>query len=279
MSRNALFLAGSAVIALALLVLPAQAHPPGHGSKPLGAAAAPATEDAPGNHGMFMVGTKTLFLTHMPMFTDERHMYQMVLRVRLPDTAVALYQKLRAANPEKPYNLINVDSDKFTLPDIKSGKVTSFKATLYDGYSNDNGGTPGPVLLDQIPVTIEAVVLFRHFNFGINRPPRLIYTLFGADGEAHMTHYIAQDPDFQHIVTLAAPPSGFSDAQLQAGIDLDFTDVSSKPILCAPPIKAAVYKTLFAGRPDAPVMLDLTKGTHSIWYSTGNLLNAKDPCA
>jgi hypothetical protein len=284
MVRKAMLHVALAGVALVLSGIAAQAHPPGHshkaaGHKAVGAAVLPATEDAPGNHGMFMVGTNTLFLTHMPMFTDEKHMYQVVLRARLSEPAMTVYQKLRAANPDKPYNLINVDNDKFTLPDLKSGKVTSFMATLCDGYSNDNGGTPGPVLLDNVPVTIDAVVLFRHFNFGINRPQRLIYTLFGANGEAHMTHYIARDPDFQHVLTLAAPPTGFSDTQLQAGIDLDFTDVASLPITCTPPITAALYQTLFAGRPDAPVSLDLTKGVHSIWYSTGNLLNAKDPCS
>lgn len=38
-----------------------------------------ADADAPGNHGMFMVGSQTLFLVHMPMFTTEKHMYQIVL--------------------------------------------------------------------------------------------------------------------------------------------------------------------------------------------------------
>lgn len=154
-----------------------------------------ADADAPGNHGMFMVGSQTLFMVHMPMFTTEKHMYQIVLQASLPADVMAKYQALRAANPSKPYNLINVDDDTFTLPQLKAGEVTSFKATIFDGYSNDGGGTPGPVLFDNVPVTVEAVVIYRPFNLGIDRPKQLVYTLFGRGTEAHLTHYIAQDPD------------------------------------------------------------------------------------
>jgi hypothetical protein len=101
-----------------------------------------AEADAPGNHGMFMVGTETLFLLHMPMFTQEKHMYEVILRAHLPADAMAAYRKLRKANPDKAYNLINVDDDQFTLPDIKAGRVTAFKATIYNGYSNEDGGHP-----------------------------------------------------------------------------------------------------------------------------------------
>lgn len=264
------------VLAVAAWIAPAQAHPPGK-LHAMSNAADPQA-DTPGNHGMFMLGTNTLFLTHMPMLTNEQHMYQVVLRASLPSAAMDTYRKLRQANPAKPYNLINVDTDKFTLPDLKSGKVKSFKATIFDGYSNDNGGTPGSVLLDNVTVNVDAVVLFRHFNFGIERPANLIYTLFGANGEVHMSHYITRDPDFQHILTLAAPPPGFSEAQMQSGIELNFADLPSLPLRCTPPIGNQAYKTYFAGRPDAIVPLDLTKGVQSVWYSTGNLLNTKDPC-
>jgi hypothetical protein len=275
-------LSAIAVLLLTLAFAPlAAAHPPAHSDMAEAPTppAAPPQADEPGNHGMFMVGEKTLFLIHMPMLTNEKHMYQVILRAHMSDEATSLYRKLRAANPSKPYNLINVEVDKFTLPDLKAGKVTSFRATLYDGYSNDNDGTPGPVLMDNVLVTVDAVVIFQHFNLGVDRPANLIYTIFGQGDEMHMTHVISRDPDFQHIVTLSAPPSGFTATQIGAGVDLNFTTLSSLPIGCRSPLSAQVYPTLFAGRSDAPVPLDLTKGFQSIWYSTGNLLNKVDPCA
>jgi hypothetical protein len=43
----------------------------------------PPIEDEPGFHGFFMVGMQTLYPSHMPMFTEERHMYQVILRATL----------------------------------------------------------------------------------------------------------------------------------------------------------------------------------------------------
>jgi hypothetical protein len=37
------------------------------------------------------------------------------------------------------------------------------------------------------------------------------------------------------------------------------------------------YSNAGAARPDAPATLDLN-GASSVWYSTGNLLNATNPC-
>src|SRR5437879_2865864 len=90
--------------------------------------------DAPGQHGMFMLGINILFLTHMPMFTMKEHMYQVILRASLPHEVAALYRALRLQNPTRPYNLINVQSDRFTLPQLKTQEVSSFKVTMYDGY-------------------------------------------------------------------------------------------------------------------------------------------------
>jgi hypothetical protein len=74
--------------------------------------------DQPGSHGMFMVGQHMLFLTHIPMFTMEKHMYQVILRASLSPNIMSQYQALRQQNPNKPYNLANVDSDLFTLPQL-----------------------------------------------------------------------------------------------------------------------------------------------------------------
>ncbi|NNA66024.1 hypothetical protein [Pseudomonas gessardii] len=263
------------MLALSILLAP-QAF--AHSAHELHAVNNGADADAPGNHGMFMVGSQTLFLVHMPMFTTEKHRYQIVLQASLPADVMAKYQALRAANPNKPYNLINVDNDTFTLPQLKAGEVTAFKATIFDGYSNDGGGTPGPVLFDNVPVTVEAVVIYRPFNLGIERPKQLVYTLFGRGNEAHLTHYIAQDPDFQEIITLPGPPAPFSAAQLVSTVDLNFTTVQSLPIVCQSPLKPGVYPTLLEGRADAPVALDLGPAAQRVWYSTGNLLNKTDPC-
>jgi hypothetical protein len=128
--------------------------------------------DEPGQHGMFMLGSETLFLCHMPMFTAEKHMYQVILRASLPPAIMQQYQALRQNYPNKPYNLQN--TNEFTLPQIKTGEVGSYPATIYDGYSGED---PGPPLFgtdtNPVTVTIEDVVRYRHFHFGIVHPSEM----------------------------------------------------------------------------------------------------------
>lgn len=275
MSRPAAFVMGIFRAFLILVPMVAYGHPPdariGQGNG--------ARADAPGNHGMFMIGSDTLYLVHMPMLTHEKHMYQVVLRVMLPVKVMRQYQRLRAEHPEAAYNLINTEDDTFTLPQLKSGEVRRFNATIFDGYSNEGGGKPGPVIADKVPVVIKDVVVFRHFNFAIDRPEHLVYTLFGDSDEAHLVHYITRDPDFQHILTWHSAPEVFSGAQLNAGVELSFPALDSLPLGCSPPVGEGIHDVRFQGMENAPVKLDLTEGLQQIWYSTGNLLNRTDPCA
>lgn len=275
MSHLTAFVKGMIRVFVILAPVLASAHPPDAGIRQGNGARA----DAPGNHGMFMIGSETLYLVHMPMLTSEKHMYQVVLRARLSSQAMLEYQRLRRENPTKAYNLINIENDKFTLPQLKSGEVRRFNATIYDGYSNEGGGEPGAVIADNVPVVIKEVIIFRHFNFAIERPEHLIYTLFGDNSETHLVHYITRDPDFQHIMTWSSVPEVFSSDQLTAGIELSFPALDSMPLDCVPPVKEGLYDVRFQGMANAPVELDLRSGLRQIWYSTGNLLNSKDPCA
>ena len=48
--------------------------------------------ETPAVHGMFMFGSDTVFLSHMPMFAMANHQYQVVLQVTLPPDAMNLYR-------------------------------------------------------------------------------------------------------------------------------------------------------------------------------------------
>ena len=234
--------------------------------------------DTPNSHGMFMLGTSTLYLCHMPMFTKEDHMYQLTLRAHLDPTSMQIFLEDKAKHPGEAYNLINLDSDLFTLPDVANGVVTTFPATVYRGYSNEGGGAPGPQIIANATVYIDQVVRFRHFNQDIPRPQHLTYVLFGDGKEAHLDHYIAQDPDFQHLLTLPEVPTWLSTSQLQAGVDVSFIGMASVPILCTNPLTAPSYEVMFEGLPNTRESLQVGADA-TVWYSTGNMLNATDPCA
>ena len=231
--------------------------------------------DTPGTHNFFMFGGKTLYVEHMPMFTEEKHMYQVILRASLPDAVMRGY-RARQGPHRKPWNLVN-SAKRYTLPQVKAGTLTSFLVDVYEDYSNADAAPAGSPFATDVPLTVHEVVHFRHFDFNIPRPQHPTYLLFGRGGEAHLSHYIARDPDFQHIMTLKSAPAWLSPDQLAAGAEICLTDVASTPLPCANPLRGKSYRVLFQGRQDARATLDLN-GASSIWFSTGNLLNAHDSC-
>lgn len=231
--------------------------------------------DEPGIHNFFMFGSTTLYVSHMPMFTMEKHMYQVILRVGLPDAVMRGYRAGQGPG-RTSWNLVN-SVHEYTLPQIKAGTLTSFKVDVYKEYSNADAAPAGPPFARNVPLTVDEVVHFRHFDFNIPRPHNLTYLLFGRGGEAHLEHYIARDPDFQHIVTLGSVPAWISPDQLAASAEICLADVPSLPIPCAAPLTAKSYPVLFQGRPDAPATLDLN-GASPVWFSTGNRLSEEDPC-
>jgi hypothetical protein len=233
--------------------------------------------DTPNSHGMFMLGTTTLYLCHMPMFTKQDHRYQVTLQAHLDPASTATYLQDKAQHPGQSYNLINLDTDLFTLPDVANGTVTSYPATVYRGYSNAGGGTPGPEIIARATVSVDRIIRYRPFDQDIPRPAHLTYILFGNGQEAHLDHYIARDPDFQHLLTVAEPPSWLSPSQLRAGVEVAFK-LKSEPIPCSSPLVPGTHEVMFEGMANAVQKLRLEDGA-TTWFSTGNMLNAKDPCA
>ncbi|VWC67594.1 hypothetical protein BLA18110_01723 [Burkholderia lata] len=231
-------------------------------------------KDTPNTHGMFMLGTTTLYLCHMPMFDKEDHLYQMTLQIRLDPTSMSTYLADKAQHPGSAYNLTNLESGAFTLPQVACGQIRQYVAAIYRDYSNDGGGTPSTPIVDEATVFVDRVVVYRAFDQGIPRPANLTYVLFGDGKEAHLDHYIALDPDFQHLMTLPAVPDWLDVTQLQAGVLVSFPQPSA-PIGCTSPVAPGVHTVYFQGLANAAV--PLTVG-NTFWYSTGNMLNAVDPC-
>ncbi|HUO36397.1 MAG TPA: hypothetical protein VMU34_00395 [Mycobacterium sp.] len=235
--------------------------------------------DTPDAHGMFMFGADAIFLSHMPMFTMANHMYQVVLRVSLPPDAKQLYRQQQAAHPQAVRNLLNSADDLYVLPELQRRTRTQFKADLFADYDNDDARPVGDPYASAVAVQVEQVVHFRRFDATQPRPTHLRYLLFGTAGQAHLSHFIAKDPDFQHILTLATVPTQLTAGQLGTGVLLDLPDRPSTPISCTPPLTPGTSVSVVAADQSAPAFdLDLT-GAGMVWFSTGNLLNATDPCA
>lgn len=233
--------------------------------------------DTPNSHGMFMLGTTSLYLCHMPMFTMEDHRYQVTLKAHLDDASTKLYLADKAEHPDAAYNLANPNSFPFILPDVANGQITSYPAVVYRGYSNEGGGTSGPQIISDATVYIDRIIHYRHFNEDIPRPGMLTYILFGDEHGAYLDHYIAQEPDYQHLLALPEIPTWLSLSQVRAGVHLSFAGMGSTPIPCKNPLTEDSYQVLFQGLADAPAELSVGAGA-TVWFSTGNLLNRADPC-
>ena len=104
------------------------------------------------------------------------------------------------------------------------------------------------------------------------------YLLFGRDGEAHLSHYIARDPDFQHIVTLGSAPAWLSPDQLAASAAISLADVPSLPRPLRRPPEGEELSGAFSRVARMPGPRCDLNGASSVWFGAGDLLNQKDPC-
>lgn len=247
----------------------------GRAADPEATATPPQIADTPDYHGFFMLGDDVLFLEHMPMFDHENHMYQVILKASLPAAAMETVRQLRREHPDRVLNLINIQGEPMTLLQLKTGAVARFNATVYSDYSNDHGGTPGPVAIPSVPVTVEQVVFWRHFDYSFGFPEPLRYLLFGTPQRAWMTHLMTRTPDFQHILELHTVPGWLSPDQVQAGVAVNVIGLHSSPIHCSPPLSAGDYRVHFQGQRDTSLPVAVGR---AVWFSTGNLLNPDDPC-
>ncbi len=223
--------------------------------------------DTPDRHSCILIGRDTLFACHVGMFYVPNHRYQVVLEIGLPEYARRIYVEDREAHPDDFYTIINVETDLVTLPAIRNGQTMSFIAHVARGAPVD------PALVANVRATVERVVCFRQADASFEYPPTLTYLLFGAGTEAHMTHLLTRDPDFQHIVELDAPPEWLPPQQLRMGANVNFPHVNPARPVCRAPLDAKSYQVHYQG---LPPVYELAVG-RSVYF-TASAWNRKDPC-
>jgi hypothetical protein len=179
---------------------------------------------------MLIVGEKTLYLSHLPMFQEKNarpmpHRYQVLLEVSLGrqgDGSQDQYAEDRRNHPDKIYT---VNPEEFVLPTIAATDPQqvrrSFKAHLFRGHLEkleDGEDT----LLKNVEVTIKQVVHFRQFDAGGKKAARLEYLLFGKGKELFLAHRITAPPDFDQILSIESMDISFTDEELQKGVVVIF---------------------------------------------------------
>lgn len=187
----------------------------GHGSHP---------EKPEPPHNMVVVGEKTAFLSHLPMFMTP-HNFQVILEATFADKGkdvLALYTKDRQSHPhEKIYTLEPID--RFKLPTLftppaKPTRAT-FKGKVYRGHLERGGELIKG--LTNIDVNVKRVVYARQLTPELTKPDVLTYILFGQGDELFMAHRIATAPDFDQIISVKIDNAP-TDEELERGVEVVF---------------------------------------------------------
>lgn len=158
--------------------------------------------DPPCIHGMRIVGEQSVYLSHMGLFNSSCHDYQGLFEVNFAGTndPQKIYLNAQKANPDE--NEFTIEpTEKFVLPKLASGALTSFTANIHRGQYERPATNP-KLLASNVTVNIKRVLHFRQFRPGAKQPPTSEYLLFGNDAEKLAAHLIAAPPDFDQIVAV-----------------------------------------------------------------------------
>lgn len=238
----------------------------------------------PDRHAFVTLGTKTIFLCHLTMYGMEEHMYQLVIEASLPDWADEKYRAERLAHPEDTYFLGNSPRDLLTVPELNSRARTWFIADVFRGIPNKahyaewpwEGMTP---VIANVRVAVKRIVHYRPFALNMAYPETLTYLMFGAGDEAHMTNWQTKEPDFDHVLSLAAVPTWAAERELEAGIVIDIPDIPRTPtageVRCSNPLSAG-SNCQVRYRGDGPPRSIEVGPTY--WFCTKVANNTANPC-
>jgi len=192
--------------------------------------------DPMATHNMLVIGEKTVYLSHLPMFQEKDappmpHRYQAILEVELQQ---------QGSNPQNSYmkdrqshehiKIYTINPERFILPMLvaseeQGGTLTEFKGSIFRGHL-EKGGTR---ILPNINVNVKQVVYFKKFDSLAKRPTQLEYLLFGKGEELFLAHLIVAPPDFDQVVSVKVTGHTFSDEELAKGIKVVFTSTTNAP--------------------------------------------------
>jgi hypothetical protein len=212
-------------------------------------------------HAFALVGTDKFFASHLTNLGMEVHKYHLIAELSLPDSERSRLVEEIKRYPDDSFfvaNLFPDDSigsgdDPMNLPELASGRRSSFKGNVWRGIPNKPVYDDWPwrgvqPILSNVPITIKRVVYFAPFAESMNHSDRLSYLLFGSGAEAHLVHLQTKhgsEPDYDHVVTLTKAPDWLEPDLLEAGVVVDlpykprFGDDQDRAqgVRCATPLK------------------------------------------
>lgn len=153
------------------------------------------TSDKPATHGMSIMGTSTVYASHLPMFHSP-HDYQIILELEFDTTTKKRYTDDQKNNPL--YTIYTIEPEKFILPDMMN-HPKPFQANLYRGHF-ERGGIK---IASDITITIKKVVYFAKIDPKAIPNTTSDYIVFGNEKEQFLSHKITSRPDFDQIIQIS----------------------------------------------------------------------------
>ena len=201
----------------------------------------PAPEDALNTHNMMLVGTKTAFLSHLPMFVNEGvgpgfdspHRFQVILEATFTDgdrNLTEVYFKDRIKNPT--VKMYTVSPGEFVLSQVdpNGSALKKFRGNALIRGHLERGGTSfigdfeNPPEGGAFDINVVNVVHFREFDPGAAKPSKLEYLLFGKGSELFLAHLITKPNDFDQIISIKTPGQTFTAEDLAKGLRIEFSN-------------------------------------------------------
>lgn len=150
--------------------------------------------DPPSVHGMLLVGAKTLFASHLPMF-HRPHDYQGIIEVTLSPDAMTIYTADREGHPHQ--TIYTIVPERFSLPD-KMKENATFAAAIFRGHF-ERGGEE---IVAKATFTVTKVVHFRKLDPKEAKPPTARALVFGSGKDTFAAHLISGQPDFDQVLEI-----------------------------------------------------------------------------
>ena len=206
-------------------------------------------------HGFFLIGENTFFAVHMLNSWMDCHRYQVILKISFSDDQAEKIKYLRKSTKLDTYTGSNEqcinnwyilsNNEKIPLTDIKLGRVTSFSASLYKGWPQNETSEHWPwandePLLNDVCVNIDRIITFRRLDFNQGWPANEGYLLYGEESEAFLSHHAIKAFDYDHLLTLDSAPSWLDPDLLKVGIPINFPNLridKSNKIILSPPLE------------------------------------------
>ncbi len=178
-------------------------------------------------HGMTVIGEKSVYLSHLPMFMTP-HNFQVIFEADFAEGGKSFqetYVEDRQGNPKIKTSTLE-PLDKFKLTSLfrpNPPARSSFRGKLYRRHFERDGEELSG--LTDFEVKIKRVVYLNELDGTRTKPDKLTYMLFGRPDELFLAHVIAAPaPDFDQIISVKIDGHNFTEQELKSGVKVVFLE-------------------------------------------------------